>query len=141
VFYALENFSADEHTEAFLFALAANPVALAGDWVIDLTDHLAELLPHSRQSVSKVAKAIVDTYREHPSSFRQGLYSAGAGLVDIAMTLQRFSDTRDQGLDLLESLLKLNLDAAFASLPDREFRPVSASQPERWRRRRRRLPE
>jgi hypothetical protein len=139
--FSAEVFPADEHTEALLLSLAAHPAALAGDWVMELSEHLAELLPHCRQSVLQVCNAIVNTYRHQLTSYQYSLYGAGPYLVDIAMTLQRFQDTRSDGLALLESLLKLGLDAAFASLPDMELRPVSVAHPEPRRRRRRRPPE
>ena len=137
VFTAADNFPADEHTEVLLQSLAAHPSALAGEWVMELAEHLAKLLPHCRQSVLHVCEAIVHTYQHQLTSFQYHLYGAGPYLVNIAMTLQRFPDTRSDGLTLLESLLKLGLDAAFASLPDMELRPVSVVRCEPRPRRRR----
>ena len=56
------------------------------------------------------------------------MYEAGPHLVSIAMTLQRFDDTRSEGLALLEQLLKLGLDEAFTVLQDIDIRPPTLEE-------------
>jgi hypothetical protein len=136
VFWAREEFTADEATDTLLIAFATNPLSLASIEISDLVEHLISLLPHKRQLVLSVCTAILKSGRQEGN-----LFEPGANLVKIAMTLQRFSDTRAEGLALLESLLQLGLDDAFRVLRDIDIRPSSAGPPIVRKRRRRRRPE
>jgi nucleoside phosphorylase len=120
VCYAKENFAADSETEQFLSTLANFPECLRHFPILDLAEHLVELLPHNRGLVLKVCKAIAQSGRTET-----GLFEAGPQLVNIAMTLQRFSDTRSEGLSLLEAFLQMGLDDAFSILSDIDIRPAS----------------
>jgi hypothetical protein len=132
VFWARQDFAADEATDALLRAIAVHPRILSTIYLSDLVEHLVGLLPHKRDVVLSVCKAIVKSGRQE-----QRLFEAGPQLVKIAMTLQRFDDTRDQGLTLLEDLLQLGLDDAFRVLHDIDVRPNrKATRPPRKRRRR-----
>jgi len=134
VFWAREDFVADEAAQSLLQAISNYPASLAKVSVTDLVEHLAGLLPHKRNVVLSVCKAILKSgRREHD------LYDAGPNLVKIAMTLQRFPDTRAEGLSLLEALLRLGLDDAFNILRDIDVQPaVTRTRPPRLRRRRKR---
>jgi nucleoside phosphorylase/predicted ATPase len=139
VCWATDNFPADEHTDMLLRAIASSPGVLVGRFVSDLVEHLANLLPHSRHSILAVCKVLVDDRGNEIASLSNQLFQACPHLVNIAMTLQRFSDTRVEGLSLLEALLRLGLDDAFAILHDIDIRPgKGATAPTRTRRRRRR---
>jgi hypothetical protein len=138
VFWTAEDFPADEHTDALLHTIAANPQVLSGGNVPDLIELLAKLLPHSRRNVLNVCQAIVNTRGEELRSISHSLFISGPHLVNIAMTLQRFSATRGDGLSLLEDLLRLGLDDAFAILHDIDIRPAAVRTREPRRRRRRR---
>jgi hypothetical protein len=138
VFWATDDFPADAHTEALLQAIAANPKVLSGSFVSDLIELLAELLPHSRRNVLRVCQAIVGSRGDELTSISRELYLSGPHLVNIAMTLQRFSDTRAEGLSLLEDLLRLGLDEAFSILHDIDIRPAAVRRREPRMRRRRR---
>jgi hypothetical protein len=132
VVWAHDNFAADTEAEALLQAFADHPSSLGKMHLSDLTDHLVAILPHKRQLVLNVCNAILQVRRQDSD-----LYEAGAHLVDIAMTLQRFSDTRDEGLSLLEELLRIGLDQAFSVLHDLDIRPEASTSREARPRRRR----
>jgi nucleoside phosphorylase len=133
VFWACESFAADEATESLLGAFTKTPNSLSGIGIVDLVEHLMALLPHKRELVLDVCNAILKTGREEAD-----LFEVGPHLVKIAMTLQRFPDTRSEGLLLLENLLRLGLDDAFRILSDIDIRPSSAARREPRKRRRRR---
>jgi len=138
VFWSAEDFPADEHTDALLKKIVENPTAMSGRFIPDLVEHLADLLPHSRETVLHVCQAILERRGDELTSFSHELYQSGPSLVNIAMTLQRFDDTRSEGLSLLEELLRLGLDDAFTILHDIDMRPESMIRREPRRRRRRR---
>lgn len=133
VFWAREDFAADGPTESLLAAFAANPNGLGGEIVTDLVEHLVALVPHKRILALNICKAILSTGRRESD-----LFEAGPNLVKIAMTLQRFQDTRSEGLSLLEAFLQLGLDDAFRVLHDIDIRPAPRTARVRQRRRRRR---
>ena len=133
VFWAKDDFVADEATESLLHTLAQNPSALSKIPITELVEHLTGLVPHKRVVVLNVCNAILKSGR------REGdLFESGPHLVKIAMTLQRFDDTRADGLTLLEELLGLGLDDAFRILRDIDIRPTTTTGREPRRRRRRR---
>lgn len=137
VFWAKEDFPADDQTELLLQTLADHPNALGGRNVTDLLAHLVKLVPHQPHIVLAVCRAIVERRGTELTSISYGLFSAGPHLVNIAMTLQRFEDTKSDGLDLLESLLRLGIDDAFAILREVDIRPASGRRREPRKRRRR----
>jgi hypothetical protein len=137
VFWAEEDFPADSHTEMLLQKLAAHPNALGGRNVTDLVAHLPKLLPHLRAAVLAVCQAVVERRGLELTSISYELFSSGPHLVNIAMTLQRFPDTKSDGLALLETLLRLGIDDAFAVLREVDIRPGSARRREPRQRRRR----
>lgn len=132
VFWAREDFPADQDTDQLLTVLAENDSVFSQMAVADLAEHLASLLPHKRSLVLGVCNAILRT-RSHDND----LFEAGPYLVKISLTLQRFADTRSTGLSLLEQLLKLGLDDAYRALNDIDVRPAKATarQPRTRRRR------
>ena len=134
VFWAKEDFAADESTALLLRAFADHPDSLSGIRVFELAEHLVALVPHYRVLIMDVCNALLTTSPDIGS-----LYDAGPRLVDIAMTLQRFDDTKSRALSLLEDLLRLGLDDAFRILSDIDIRPnASGVREPRSRRRRRR---
>ncbi len=120
-------------TDSLLQTFAEHPSSLLKVKISDLTGHLSGLLPHKRELVLAVCQAILKSGR-----VESNLFETGAHLVDIAMTLQRFSDTRSGGLTLLEDLLRLGLDDAFRILRDIDIRPAATARREPLGRRRRR---
>lgn len=134
VFWACDDFIADHATESLLRALAENPTSLSKVRITDLVEHLAGIVPHMREVIIDVSASAVRSARQE-----SGLFEAGPTLVKIAMTLQRFNDTRDKALALLEDLLRLGLDDAFRVLREIDIRPSTTRTrmpPQRRRRRR-----
>lgn len=132
VFWAREDFAVDDATKSLLQALAEHPRTLAAIDISDLFEHLTGLVPHNRELVLGVCKAILKSGRQESD-----LFEAGPQLVKIAMTLQRFPDTRTQGLTLLEDLLRLGLDDAFRVLREIDIQPAATPRREPRKRRRR----
>lgn len=132
VLWSRDNFVADEATELLLKGYAENPHALAKVRIVDLAEHLVAIVPHMRDVVLSVCKAILNV-----KSREDDLFEAGPHLVKIALTLQRFTDTRIDGLFLLEELLRLGLDDAFRVLAEIDIRPTSLRRREPRKRRRR----
>jgi len=138
VFWAAETFPADEVTNNLLESIARCEAVLAGRFLPELIEHLAFLLPHLRQRVLEVCHAIVTRRGPEMTSLSYELFASGTHLVNVAMTLQRFPDTRADGLSFLESLLRLGLDDAYAILNDIDIRPAVARRVEPQKRRTRR---
>jgi hypothetical protein len=138
VFWAAEDFSADESTDELLETIPRSEAVLSSRYLPDLVEHLANLLPHCRKRVLDVCRAIIDRRGPELTSLSYELVSSAPHFVNIAMTLQRFNDTRSGGLSLLESLLRLGLDDAYALLHDIDIRPAAACRQEPRKRRSRR---
>lgn len=138
VFWSVEDFAADQYTSNLLDCISSNPHVLVEEYVRDLMEHAANLLPHCRPQVLRLAQALVENKGNGLTMPSRALFLAAPHLVNIAMTLQRFEDTRSRGLDLLESLLRLGVGDAFTILNDIDIRPVSTRRNEPRARRRRR---
>ncbi|MFO1040469.1 MAG: hypothetical protein U0941_01710 [Planctomycetaceae bacterium] len=135
VFWAEHDFAVDDATDNLLRAFSNYPSSLSKIPVLDFVEHLAKLTLHRRELVLNVCRGIAKLGRHEGR-----LFEIGHLLVEISMTLQRFSETRDGGLSLLEELLQLGLDDAISILRDIDIRPNQASQPPVRRGRRRRRP-
>ena len=138
VCWARDDFPADEVTRELLTTIEANATFLNGSHVDELIGHLASLVPHLRQEVLSVCQKITGTRSHELLSIAYSLYGCGPKLVNIAMTLQRFDDTRSQALDFLEQLLRVGLSDAYAVLNETDLRPGMQPQQDPPRRRRRR---
>lgn len=139
VCWARDDFPADEVTRKLLATIDANATFLNGSYVDELIGHMARLVPHLRQEVLAVCQKITGTRGHELLSIAYSLYASGPNLVNIAMTLQRFDDTRSQALDFLEQLLRVGLSDAYAVLNETDLRPgrQPLQDPPRRRRRRR----
>jgi hypothetical protein len=118
VFWTDQPFAMDEPTEQLLRAFADCPESLSRIPITNLVHHLVPLVSHNRRLASDICSAIL---RNRDSDTE--LFEAGPDLVTIAMTLQRFSDSRSEGLTLLETMLQLGLDDAFNALRDIDIHP------------------
>jgi hypothetical protein len=107
--------------------VAANSVNLSDGAVNDLVGHLTSLLPHQRRTVLKVCKSLLSQVGSKLNSIASAVYACRPSFVNIAMTLQRFEDTRSEGMDLMEQLLRLGLDDAFSCLNEIDLRPATAN--------------
>ena len=132
VFWTQDNFAVEEPTISLLRTLGENPLSLKFIGIVDLVAHLVGLVIHERRLVLSVCEAIVKSGRQEAE-----LFEAGPNLVKIAMTLQRFNDTRSAGLALFEQFLRLGLDDAFTVLHDIDIRPTAVALPMPRQRRRR----
>jgi hypothetical protein len=137
VFWASEDFPADELTTKLLTSIARNPSVVAGRFAADLVEHLVGLLPHCRRSILETCQAILKRRGSDVQSVSGDLFMCGPHLVNIAMTLQRFNDTREGGLEMFEELMRLGLDEAFKCLNEIDLRPIPSARRTPWTRRRR----
>lgn len=136
VFWTEQSFSLDETTEQLFSAFASNPTIFSTMGVANLVRHVVPLAAHNRKLALDICGAILESRKPD-----NDLFEAGPDLVTIAMTLQRFSETRIEGLTLLEEMLRIGLDDAFRVLRDIDIRPTDfteiAPAVRRLRRRRR----
>ncbi len=130
---------ADEQTSAILQQLTEKIEAVNGGLAEDLLEQLTNILPHLRLEILAFAQSLVDTRFEELRRREFNAYEVGPYLVEIAMTLQRFEDTRSDGLNLFETLLSAGLDEANRALKDvdavDEVNPGTERMPRRRRRR------
>ncbi len=119
VFFAAQTFAVEDATRRLLGALSQNPSIFKTMNIVDLTDHLVNLVVHEPVLVLGVCEAIV--LKSGRDETR--LFEVGPHLVTIAITLQRTNATRDAGLVLFEHMLRLGLDDALAVLSDIDIRP------------------
>ncbi|MEW4530929.1 hypothetical protein [Maioricimonas sp. JC845] len=140
VFWAPEDFADDKFTRRLLQAILEHPKILHDSFVADLAGHLAKLCRFQRSLVLEVTRAIAERFGSDVADIRTDLYRAGEYLVDIAMTLQRYPETRVGGLELLETFMRYGVDASFRVLADLDCRPgqTPGARSEIHRRRRRR---
>ncbi len=138
VFWLVDRFSCDETTTRLFHALSQNPKTLVGNALDHALQHISDLLPEIRGTIAKLCLAFVDLRSNELRDLGIDSYEIGPSLVEIAMTLQRFDDTRADGLNLLESLLRAGIDAAYRILNDVDLKPGDARILQRARRRKRR---
>ena len=115
---------ADSHTRELLQALVNTPcvLAMADDFVVD---GLKELLREGADPVliSDVASTVlVQAERSHEKTDRA--VNDLTGLVDLALTLHRISETREKGIDLFEQLIKADAYGAHERLQQMDRRGV-----------------
>ncbi len=137
----------DENTLALFAAIEENVDAidsgLAEEVLGEMVDILPETdrLPQLRPQVLSFCKRLVETRIDELKRRDFNAYEVGPFLVEAAMTLQRFPDTRTGGLDLFEQLLRAGLDDADRALKDFDGTSGSSGsrrEPRRRRRQRRR---
>jgi nucleoside phosphorylase len=133
VFWARQDFAADDYTDTLLRTLASNASKLPHIPIRDLVGHLVTLAPFKKELVLSLCDSIVES-----RGVESELFEVGPQLVKISMTLQRFADTRNGALDFFEELLRLGLDSAFQVLSEIDIRPHASTAPVRRERRRRR---
>ncbi|MCH7687652.1 MAG: hypothetical protein IH899_13380, partial [Planctomycetes bacterium] len=138
VFWSTDDFPDDANTLRLLNIIIENPAVLYVSSVRDLIAHLAKLCKFQQRAVLDVTKGIINNYGKDVGSISTDLHLAGPDLVNIAMTLQRFGETRSEGLALLEDLMRLSVDDAFKILNDIDIRPAASAPQDPTRRRRRR---
>lgn len=131
----------DEHTSNILQQLSEKIETVSGGLAEGVLGQLTDILPHLRPEILTFAQRLVETRFDELRRREFNAYEVGPYLVEIAMTLQRFEDTRSAGLDLLETLLSAGLDEATKALKDvdavDEVSPESPRKPRRRRKQKR----
>ena len=139
LFRLVDEITPDLDWVALLGAIEAN---MANASKIDATfvvDRLQTLLPHQALLVARIARRLVEAWRDELGDVRTGTASSASELVDLAITLHRLGDeTRELGLELFEQLVELQAYSARETLEqiDNRFR-IHAPQARRLPRRRR----
>lgn len=129
---------ADEQTSAILQKLTEQIETVSEELAGEVLGQLSEILPHLRPEILAFAQRLVETRFDKLRRREFNAYEVGPYLVEIAMSLQRFDDTRSAGLDLFETLLIAGLDEANKALKDvDEVDEISQERPLIPRRRRR----
>ncbi|EAQ79622.1 phosphorylase family protein [Blastopirellula marina] len=132
---------ADEQTSGILRKLTEKIEAVSGALAEEVLCRLTDILPHLRPEILAFAQRLVEKRFDELRRREFNAHEVGPYLVDIAMTLQRFEDTRSAGLDLFETLLCAGLDEANNALKDvdavDEVNPEGRRTPRRRRRQQR----
>lgn len=125
LFRLVEEIPPDPDWVALLSSIDAN---IANAPKIDATfvvDRLQTLLPHQAPLVARIARRLVEAWRDELGDVRTGTASSASELVDLAITLHRLGDeTRELGLELFEQLVELQAYSARETLEqiDNRFR-------------------
>lgn len=99
---------ADDCTREILDAVCRNREIIRAPHARGLVERLKDLLERSLEPerVSAVAKAILDECGSAIGDFRSNWVMAAGGLIDIALTLQRFPGLSINGLHIFERLME-----------------------------------
>ncbi|MEM9369243.1 MAG: hypothetical protein AAGD07_24945, partial [Planctomycetota bacterium] len=137
----------DENTRQLFGALEENVDAIDSGLAEEVLGEMVEILPETdrlpelRPQILSFCRRLVDARIDELKRREFNAYEVGPFLVEVAMTLQRFPDTRTGGLDLFEQLLRAGLDDADRALKDFDGTSGSSGsrrEPRRRRRQRRR---
>ena len=128
----------NEETASLFQALTKQIDVVGGGLAGDVLGQMADILPDLRLDILEFCDALVEVRFSELKRREFNAYEAGAYLVEIAMTLQRFPETRIGGLDLFEQLLRAGLDDADKALNDFDGVEESKTPNQRMPRRRRR---
>jgi nucleoside phosphorylase len=109
---------ADEQASVIVRELTKRIESISEGLAEDVLAHLTRILPHLRLEILAFSKHLVETRFNELRRREFNAYEVGQHLVEIAMTLQRFDDTRSAGLDLFEALLSAGLNEANQALKD-----------------------
>jgi SpoVK/Ycf46/Vps4 family AAA+-type ATPase len=133
-----ERFVIDDHAKRIIDATCQNEAALIHA-AANICENLAPLTATQPGYVRDVISRIVQVAEANPGDFSKALADAADALTNIAITLHRQATYREDGLQLFERLLALNLRETKAALELLDRRPLRSwltMQP--WRRPRRR---
>jgi hypothetical protein len=126
IFHTTAPLPPDAKTRELLTVIADNPDLIRGGGPSLITKRLKELLSDgfSPNTVAAVMHALLKAGGSAIGDIRTA-WSADAGdLIEIAITLQRFSDSRSAGLDLFETLMDLGAYEVSHVLRELDRRPV-----------------
>jgi hypothetical protein len=111
VFNRSEHLLVDTYTEQLLDAIIKQPAVLRYGHSSALVDRLKELLEQGSQEerVCCVVTKLLSECGEDIGDVRKAWAISAGDLVDIALTLQRWPETRSCGTDIFERLMDLNV--------------------------------
>ena len=109
---------ADQQTSTILKKLTEQIETVSGGLAEEVLGQLTDILPHLKPEILAFSQQLVDIRFDELRRREFSAYEVGPYLVEIAMTLQRFEETRSAGLDLFEKLLTAGLDEANKALKD-----------------------
>lgn len=127
---------ANKETAAIIKAMTERIELVSGDLAGDVLGQLSDILPHLRPEILRFCKRLAENRFDELRRGEFNAYEIGPYLVEISMTLQRFDDTRSEGLDLFETLLRAGLDEADKALKDVDAMDEPCPQSPRMPRRR-----
>lgn len=114
----------DDHTTQLLDALLDHDhrSLLSAGAAHNLVSRLKEICAEEPRRVSMLCNALLDEIARVEDG-NYGLDRAEGDLIDISVTLQRLHDYREEGLDLFERLLKLEIYGTRDMLHELDVRP------------------
>jgi hypothetical protein len=115
-----DELAGDLSSAAVLTALSERTDSLELEHAHDLAEWLTRLVQSSPELVLNVVSTLLERAVAAGEPHRR-LGSASVHLVNIAVTLQRMSAFREQGLSLFERLLALDLYGARSTLDEIDF--------------------
>ncbi|WP_437309225.1 NACHT domain-containing protein [Sorangium sp. So ce388] len=120
---------ADDSTSDFLDALLEHPSLLVAASPYPLVTNLKAMCADDSRRVLALCKALLDESTRMPGA-TQKLDRAEDELINIAVTLQRLPDYREEGLALFERLLEMELYGARRTLRELDVSPRLDGHPD-----------
>jgi hypothetical protein len=116
----------DARTRELLSAIAEKPDLIRGGGPSFITDRFKELLADGFYPtiVAAVMRVVLTVGGSSVGDIRTAWAADAGDLIEIAITLQRFAETRSAGLDLFETLMDLGAYEASQVLRELDRRPV-----------------
>lgn len=140
LFRLVDEIAPDPDWVALLSCIEANMATAPKIDATFVVDRLQTLLPHQALLVARIARRLVEAWRDQLGDVRTSTASSASELVDLAITLHRLGDeTRELGLELFEQLVELQAYSARETLEqiDNRFRTQAPQARRRLPRRRR----
>lgn len=127
VFHTSDRLLVDKHTQQIFDGLISHPQVLQHGHSGFLVDRLKELLEDGseNQRVCRVVISLLAECGKEVADDRTAWAAAAGDLIDIALTLQRFPETRSCGLDTFEQFMDLDAYKVTEILADLD-RPLPA---------------
>ncbi len=129
----------DQYTVSLLDGMCTHGVFKHEGRSTFFLDRLVDLVRHERTLVAHVVEGFIEEATAELADISTAFAGAAPQLADIALTLQRYDDTRDDGLQIFERLLELDAYGAQDALNELDQIPKNAAA-HRSRRRRRHGP-
>jgi len=123
IFHTKEDWPDDELSGRMIQTLSEHVELVAPDYARDLADQLRSGFIHRRLVSVRLCNKVVSHFGKDLANISSSLAMAAEPLVEIAMTAQRFPDSRSEGLELLELLLQFGVSEATTSLAQVDLRP------------------